>query len=61
MPEGRAERPVRPRIFLNTLLAVLLGLAALSGIAMAGQSIREIHAVRIHSVVDEDRLEVHRT
>lgn len=55
------ERPTRPKLLLNTLLAGLLGLAVLTGTALAVESFREIQASTIPFVEEDEPLGVQRS
>ncbi len=54
------ERPVRPRILFNVLLAALLGFILLSGAAMAVESFREMQGADIHLVGEDEPVSVRR-
>lgn len=49
------ERPVRPRILLNTILASLLGLGVFMGLAVARESYREMRQPAPHYLEEESR------
>ncbi len=55
------DRPVRPKILFNTLLATLLGLLFLSGAALARESFRELQPETIDYISDEESANVHRS
>ncbi len=55
------ERPTRPSIVLNTLLALLLGLALLSGIALGIESFREMQSQALRFVAEDEPVDVHRS
>lgn len=60
-PALAPERPVRPRILFNMVLATLLGLILLGSIAMTLESFREMHSERIPLMVEGKSLTAHRS
>jgi uncharacterized protein involved in exopolysaccharide biosynthesis len=58
-PALTPEHPVRPDTLLNTILAGLLGLALLSGVALARESFREMRPEPIRIIREEDSVNVH--
>jgi succinoglycan biosynthesis transport protein ExoP len=54
------ERPVRPKILLNTVLGIFLGLLVLSGLAMTIESFREMQSEPPHLVEEAVRIRVDR-
>ena len=55
------ERPIRPRLLLNTLLGGFMGLVLLTVAAALLESVRDLRAKSIHFVVDEEPVTVQRS
>ncbi|MBI4165888.1 MAG: hypothetical protein HY508_09165 [Acidobacteria bacterium] len=55
------ERPIRPRLLLNTLLGGFLGLVLLTVAAALLESVRDLRAKSIHFVVEEEPVAVERS
>lgn len=55
------EKPVRPMILLNTILAGLLGLVLLSGAALAIESFREMRPEMVRFVTEEEAVKLRRS
>ena len=55
------EKPARPKILLNTLLAVLMGSALLSGMALAIESYREMQVRTVRFVAEDEPVDVNRS
>jgi len=55
------EKPVRPRIILNVILAVLFGATLLSMIALARESYREVRADAAPLLPEDEAVGVHRS
>jgi polysaccharide biosynthesis transport protein len=54
------ERPVRPRVLLNTLLGSLLGLLLLSGVGMVIESFQESRRDSVRFIEEHERISVPR-
>jgi succinoglycan biosynthesis transport protein ExoP len=55
------ERPVRPRIVLNVVLAVIFGAALLSALALAHESYREVRADAAALLPEDEAVGAHRS
>lgn len=55
------EKPVRPRIILNVILAVLFGATLLSMVALARESYREVRADAAPLLPEDEAVGVHRS